>query len=62
MSYHSRCARLVRAERSQVVKDPEGREGEAHEGRANQREVGTKELGHALSVDVRRPRAMTEAS
>jgi hypothetical protein len=45
------------------MKDPEGRERKAREGRADQGEVRTEELCHAAkSVDVRPARAMTKAS
>jgi len=62
LSYHLHCVRRVQAERSQVVKDPEGRKGETGEGRADQREVRTEEFSHATSVDLRPPPAMTETS
>jgi hypothetical protein len=46
LSYDFRSAYPVQAERSQVVNDPEGREGETGEGRADQREIRTEELNH----------------
>jgi hypothetical protein len=67
LSYHLRWVRPDQAEWSEVMKDPEGREGKTRDRRADQGEVRTEELGrgggfHAMSVDARPSRAMTETS
>jgi hypothetical protein len=62
LRYDFRRVRFVQTKRPQVVKDPEGRQGETRDGRADQGEIGTEELSHATSVDLRPPPAMTETS
>jgi hypothetical protein len=47
LSSHLRGVPLVDEERAEVMEDAEGRQSKTREGRADQSDVRTEELGHA---------------